>query len=50
LRPSPVWKKLALWLAAASAVAILLSIAVSQILLALALVAFSPAFLCAGPA
>jgi putative inorganic carbon (HCO3(-)) transporter len=39
LRPSPVWKILALWLAAASAVAILLSIAVSQILLALALVA-----------
>ena len=37
LVPSPFWKTLALWLAAASAVAILLSIAVSQILLALAL-------------
>ncbi len=35
--PSPFVKKLALWLACASAVAILLSIAVSQILLALAL-------------
>jgi O-antigen ligase len=37
LVPSPFWKTLALWLACASAVAILLSIAVSQILLALAL-------------
>ncbi|MDP9054258.1 MAG: O-antigen ligase family protein [Acidobacteriota bacterium] len=37
--PPPFLKKLALWLAFASAVAILLSIAVSQILLALALVA-----------
>ena len=39
LVPAPFWKKLALWLACASAVAILLSIAVSQILLALALAA-----------
>jgi putative inorganic carbon (hco3(-)) transporter len=39
LVPSPFWKTLALWLACASAVAILLSIAVSQILLALALAA-----------
>ena len=37
LIPSPIWKRLALWLAAAAAVSILLSIAVSQILLALAL-------------
>jgi putative inorganic carbon (hco3(-)) transporter len=37
LVPSPFWKRLALWLAMASAVAILISIAVSQILLALAL-------------
>ncbi|HWF10252.1 MAG TPA: O-antigen ligase family protein [Bryobacteraceae bacterium] len=37
LLPPPFLKKLALWLAGASAVAILLSIAVSQILLALAL-------------
>jgi putative inorganic carbon (HCO3(-)) transporter len=37
LVPSPFLKRLALWLACASAVAILLSIAVSQILLALAL-------------
>jgi putative inorganic carbon (HCO3(-)) transporter len=39
LVPSPFLKKLPLWLAGASAVAILLSIAVSQILLALALAA-----------
>jgi putative inorganic carbon (hco3(-)) transporter len=39
LVPSPFLKKLPLWLASASAVAILLSIAVSQILLALALAA-----------
>jgi hypothetical protein len=39
LVPSPFWKTLALWLACASAVAILLSIAISQILLALALAA-----------
>ena len=39
LVPSPFLKRLALWLACASAVAILLSIAVSQILLALALAA-----------
>jgi O-antigen ligase len=38
LVPPPFLKRLALWLACASAVAILLSIAVSQILLALALV------------
>lgn len=37
--PGPFLKKLALWLACSSAVAILLSIAVSQILLALALAA-----------
>ena len=37
--PSPFLKRLPVWLAAASAVAILLSIAVSQILLALALAA-----------
>ena len=37
LIPSPFWKRLALWLAMASAMAILISIAVSQILLALAL-------------
>jgi O-antigen ligase len=39
LFPSPFWKKAALWLACASAVAILLSVAISQILLALALAA-----------
>jgi putative inorganic carbon (HCO3(-)) transporter len=39
LVPSPFWKRLALWLACASAVAILLSIAISQIMLALALAA-----------
>src|SRR5580700_1649156 len=39
LVPSPFLKKLPFWLASASAVAILLSIAVSQILLALALAA-----------
>jgi O-antigen ligase len=39
MTPPPFLKKLALWLACASAVAILLSIAVSQILLALALAA-----------
>lgn len=39
LVPPPFLKRLALWLACASAVAILLSIAISQILLALALVA-----------
>jgi putative inorganic carbon (HCO3(-)) transporter len=39
LVPPPFLKKLAVWLASASAVAILLSIAVSQILLALALAA-----------
>jgi putative inorganic carbon (hco3(-)) transporter len=38
LVPPPFLKRLALWLASASAVAILLSIAVSQILLAMALV------------
>src|SRR4051812_18339433 len=37
LVPPPFLKKLSLWLALASAVAILLSIAVSQVLLALAL-------------
>src|SRR5579863_9716982 len=39
LVPSPFLKRLALWLASASAIAILLSIAVSQILLPLALAA-----------
>lgn len=39
LVPAPFWKRLALWLAAASAVSILISIAISQILLALALAA-----------
>jgi O-antigen ligase len=39
LIPSPFWKRLALWLACASAVGILISIAISQILLALALAA-----------
>jgi putative inorganic carbon (HCO3(-)) transporter len=39
LVPGPILKKLPFWLASASAVAILLSIAVSQILLALALAA-----------
>src|SRR5580700_8644034 len=39
LIPSPFLKRLPVWLASASAVAILLSIAVSQILLALALAA-----------
>src|SRR5579863_228603 len=39
LVPPPFLKRLALWLASASAIAILLSIAVSQILLALALAA-----------